>query len=61
MARPAVGVSRISKYRVEGAPTGCFEGKSSGAEDDEDGRDMLYVEEPVVDAGSSEGYMAKVG
>jgi len=55
-ARPAVGVSRISKYCVEGAPTGSvLEGSASGAEDDEDGRDMLYDEDAVVEPGSSEG------
>lgn len=57
-ARPADGVSRISKYRVEGAPVGrSFDGSAGGAEDDEDGRDVLYAEEAGVERRSSEGYI----
>lgn len=57
-ARPAVGVSRISKRGVEGAPGGrALENSVGGAEDADEGRDMLHADDAVVEVGSSEGYI----
>lgn len=61
-ARPAVGVSRTSKRGVEGAPTGGdVAAAGDGAEEAEDGREMLQADDAVVEVGSSEGYIVVLG
>lgn len=61
-ARPAVGVSRTSNRGVDGAPTGSdFSASRGGADEAEDGREMLQVEEAVVEVSSSAGYIAMFG
>jgi len=61
-ARPAVGVSRTSNRGIDGAPTGSdFTASRGGADDAEDGREMLQAEEAVVDVRSSEGYIVMFG
>lgn len=57
-ARPAAGVSRISKNELEGTPAESELGAEvDGAEEVEDGRDALQADDAVVEVGSSEGYM----
>ena len=61
-ARPAVAVSRTSNRGVDGAPTGGdFAVSCGGADEAEDGREMLQAEEAVVEVGSSEGYIVMFG
>lgn len=69
-ARPAVGVERMEKSGVEGAPWGRAEedkdeevvgGGSDGAEEAELGRESLRAEDVVVgEVGVSEGYIVDV-
>lgn len=61
-ARPAVAVSRTSNRGVDGAPTGSdFAASRGGADEAEDGREMLQADEAVVEVGSSEEYIVNVG
>jgi hypothetical protein len=57
-ARPAVGVSRISKRDVEGTPGGStLDVLVGGAEEADEGLEMLHADDAVVEAGSSDGYI----
>lgn len=52
-ARPALGVSRTSNRGVDGAPAGSGFAKSSdGADEAEDGREMLHAEDAGVEVES---------
>lgn len=57
-ARPAACVSRTSNRGVWGTPAGVgLLDPSDGAEEAEDGREMLHAEDAVVEVESSEGHI----